>query len=140
MLFPGHRLVALYGLPGTSGLGALGQQDLTASIARVKKTAAQYQQLSDVPVVPTFEIIATMAYRSAGPDGDYSAESSVADLRPWIRAAGQAGVYVVLDLQPGCSDFLTQAKLYTELLRMPGVGALDPRNGGWTPTSYRFSR
>jgi len=78
-------------------------------------------------VVPAFEIIATVASSSAGPDGDYSAESSMAHLRPWVDAAREAGVYVVLDLQPGRTDFLTQAKRYTELLREPHVGlALDP--------------
>ena len=127
VLFPGHRLVALYGDPGISGLGALGQQDLPASIARIKKIAAPYQRLSAVPVIPTFEIIATVADKSAGQDGNYSAETPSADLRPWVQAAAAAGVYVVLDLQPGRSDFLTQAKLYTDLLRLPGVGlALDP--------------
>ena len=127
VLFPGHRLVALYGDPDVAGLGALGQQDLPASIARVKKIAAAYRPLSDVPVVPTFEIIATVADTSPGSDGNYSAESTVADLRPWVQAASKAGVYVVLDLQPGRSNFLTQAKKYTELLQLPGVGlALDP--------------
>jgi len=127
VLFPGHRLVALYGDPGIPGLGALGQQDLPASIARIKKIAVPYQRLSAVPVIPTFEIIATVADKSAGQDGNYSAETPSADLRPWVQAAAAAGVYVVLDLQPGRSDFLTQAKLYTDLLRLPGVGlALDP--------------
>ncbi len=127
MFFPGHRLVALYGHPGTPGLGVLGEQGLTASIARAKKMAAQYDSLSSVPVVPTFEIIATTAQGSAGPDGDYSGESSVAELRPWVEKAGDAGVYVVLDLQPGRANFLDQAKLYADLLRQPNVGlALDP--------------
>jgi len=36
-------------------------------------------------------------------------------------------MYVMLDLQPGRTDFLTQAKLYEELLIQPHVGlALDP--------------
>ena len=36
-------------------------------------------------------------------------------------------MYVVLDLQPGREDFLTQAKQYEELLKLPFVGlALDP--------------
>ena len=48
-------------------------------------------------------------------------------LLPWVEAAEQAGTYVVLDLQPGRDDFLTQAKAYEELLRRPWVGlALDP--------------
>jgi hypothetical protein len=47
--------------------------------------------------------------------------------RPWVQAAREAGVYVVLDLQPGDVHFLTQARMYEELLREPHVGlALDP--------------
>lgn len=127
VFFPGHRLVALYGHPGTAALGVLGEQGLSASIARAKKMAADYEPLSRVPVVPTFEIIATVAQGSAGPDGDFSGESSVAELRPWVEKAGAAGVYVVLDLQPGRANFLDQAKRYAALLRLPHVGlALDP--------------
>ena len=48
-------------------------------------------------------------------------------IRPWIETAADNGVYVVLDLQPGRTDFLTQAKIYEEFLRLPHVGlALDP--------------
>ena len=127
VFFPGRRLVALYGHPGTPALGVLGEQPLDASIARAKEVAAAYDPLSDVPVVPTFEIIATVAQGAAGPDGNYSGETSVEALRPWVEKAGAAGVYVVLDLQPGRTDFLTQAKLYAPLLRLPHVGlALDP--------------
>ena len=125
-LFPGRRLVALYGHPGAPELGVLGAQDLPGSIARAQKLAASYAPLSDVPVVPTFEIIATTASSEAGPDGDYSSESSVASLRPWVEQAAAAGMYVVLDLQPGRADFLAQARRYTDLLALPGVGlALD---------------
>lgn len=127
VLFPGRRLVALYGHPGTASLGVLGEQGLTASIARAKKMAATYRPLSSVPVVPTFEIIATTAQGSPGKDGDYSGEASLDLLRPWVRKASAAGLYVVLDLQPGRARLLAQAKLYAELLRMPHVGlALDP--------------
>jgi hypothetical protein len=77
--------------------------------------------------VPTFEIIATVASSSPGPDGNYSTETDPATLRPWVEAAERAGLYVVLDLQPGRSDFLAQAERYESLLRLPNVGlALDP--------------
>lgn len=125
--FPYRRLVALYGHPGTPALGVLGEQDVDATITRAKKLAERYQPLSDVPVVPSLEIIATVAAGAAGRDGNYSNEAAVDTLRPLVEAAGEAGVYVVLDLQPGRSDFLTQAKLYRELLTEPHVGlALDP--------------
>ncbi|MFP5334973.1 MAG: hypothetical protein ACLGIV_06630 [Actinomycetes bacterium] len=127
VLFPHRRMVALYGHPDTPSLGVLGEQDLTATVARAREVAAEYEAHTDVPVVPAFEIIATVASADAGPDGDYSAEASVDELRPWVDAAADAGVYVLLDLQPGTTDFLTQAQRYADLLREPHVGlALDP--------------
>lgn len=127
LAFPGRRMVALYGTPGTAALGSLGEQDLDGAIARVKDLAAQYQPHSDLPVVPAFEIITTVAATQAGADGDYSNEVEIATIRPYVDAAKAAGVYVVLDLQPGRTDFLTQAKRYEELLAEPHVGlALDP--------------
>ncbi|WP_222193223.1 hypothetical protein [Modestobacter italicus] len=127
LLFPQHTLIALYGIPGSGALGLLGEQDLPGAITRAQQYAGEYQPLVDTTVVPTFEIIATVASSSAGPDGNYSAEQDVETLRPWVEGAGAAGMYVVLDLQPGRTDFLTQAKQYQPLLELPYVGlALDP--------------
>jgi hypothetical protein len=127
LAFPGRRMIALYGTPGTAALGSLGEQDLDASIARAKALVAQYQPHSDVPVIPAFEIITTVAATQPGADGDYSNEVEIAKIRPYVDAAKAAGVYVMLDLQPGRTDFLTQAKRYEELLAEPHVGlALDP--------------
>ncbi|PZU43449.1 MAG: hypothetical protein DI571_08910 [Arsenicicoccus sp.] len=127
VLFPGRMMVALYGHPETGALGVLGEQPVEAAIERARAHAAPYEPLVDTTVVPTFEIIATVASASAGADGNYSAEGDVEMLRPWVEAAGDAGLYVILDLQPGRTDFVTQAELYRPLLELPYVGlALDP--------------
>jgi hypothetical protein len=127
LLFPMHRLVALYGHPGDPALGALGDQDLSASIARARRVARPYRRLSSVPVIPAFEIIATVAEARPGPDGSYSYESPLSLLRPWVNRATAAGLYVVLDLQAGRASLVGQAKRYEPLLRRPNVGlALDP--------------
>jgi hypothetical protein len=126
-LAPNYRLVALYGTPDAPVLGALGQQGLDQSIARAQKLARDYQPYSAEPVMPTLEIIATIA--SAGPtdNNDYSTQLPLAKLEPWIRQALAHNVYVVLDLQSGRSDFLSQAKALQPLLEYPNVGlALDP--------------
>ena len=48
-------------------------------------------------------------------------------LQSWVDFAGSHGMYVLLDLQPGRTTFLSQAVLYEDLLREPHVGlALDP--------------
>jgi hypothetical protein len=127
VVFPERRMVALYGHPETSALGLLGEQGVQEAIRRVKGLAADYQPYSPEPVQPAFEIIATVASAAPGKDGTYSRYTDVNVLRPWVEAAGEAGVYVVLDLQPGRNDFLTQAKRYEELLSLPHVGlAYDP--------------
>jgi hypothetical protein len=127
VVLAGRRLVCLYGHPGTAALGVLGEQDVDAAVVRAKQTARDVEAFSDLPVVPGFEIIATVAQGSPRAGGDYSGESSVESLRPWVERARTAGLYVVLDLQPGRADLTAQAKRYEPLLRMPHVGlAVDP--------------
>ena len=126
-VLPGKTYVALYGNPLTSALGVLGEQGPEATIERAVAHAEPYEELVDTTVVPALEIIATVASAGAGADGNYSNEIPVSDLRPLVDLAGDSGQYVVLDLQPGRTDFVTQARLYEELLREPHVGlALDP--------------
>ena len=125
--FPGRRMVALYGHPGTASMGMLGEQSASEAVVRATTLASEYATLTPTTVVPAFELIATVAARSAGADGSYSRRTPVRHLLPWVEAAEAAGAYVVLDLQPGRTDFLEQAKHYEELLRRPWVGlALDP--------------
>ncbi|KQR16563.1 hypothetical protein [Cellulomonas sp. Leaf334] len=124
---PGKKYVALYGTPGSKALGVLGEQDVPATLARADGTAAPYRTLTADAVVPAVEIIATIASAGPGDDGNYSTERPVEELRPLVEAAGAAGMAVVLDLQPGRTDFLTQAQRYADLLALPYVGlALDP--------------
>lgn len=126
-LFPGRRMIALYGSPGVPALGLLGEQGLAETVTRAQEYADAYEPLTDDVVVPAFEIIVTVASAGAGPDGQYSNRLPAESFVPWVEAAQEAGVYVVLDLQPGRTDFLTQAREYEELLRYPHVGlALDP--------------
>ncbi|MFT4199781.1 hypothetical protein [Gordonia sp. (in: high G+C Gram-positive bacteria)] len=126
-LFPGRRMVALYGSPGAPALGPLGRQDLPKSIARVKRLAASYQPFSKEKVIPAFEIIVTVASAEPGKGNKYTNVIDPKEIKPWVEEAGKQGVYVTLDLQPGRVDFLTQAKIYEDLLKEPHVGlALDP--------------
>ena len=124
----GKHLVAMYGHPSGPALGVLGEQGTEESIARVRRLVRKYERVDpDATFVPAFEIITTVASAGKGPRGDYSARTKVAELEPLVDAAERAGVAVILDLQPGRSSFLSQAKEYESLLRRPHVGlALDP--------------
>lgn len=126
-LFPGYRMIALYGTPDVPQLGAIGEQPAAASIARIQSLAATYQPLMTERVYPTLEIIATVASGSPQPDESYSYAVRQSTLLQWIVAAYFSGTYVVLDLQPGRDDFESQAKQLQTLLAFPNVGlALDP--------------
>ena len=121
-----RRYVAFYGHPETIGLGALGHQGPEETLARMEPLLAEYAA-DGYQVIPTFEMIASVASANATDDGDYSFEWPISTYDAWVQVAQENGVYIVLDLQPGREDFLTQAKQYEELLKLPFVGlALDP--------------
>jgi len=122
----GTRIVAVYGSPGAPTLGVLGQQDLDATFDRVRALAAPYA-VDGLRVVPGLDMIATVATAVAGPRDDYSRRVPISTLRPYVDRAREEGAAVFIDLQPGRTDFLTQAKEYEELLLEPHVFlALDP--------------
>ncbi len=126
-LFPGRRFVAFYGSPITFRLGLLGEQGPEQTMERLRPHLAEYQIPGGEPVLPAFELIATVADSAAGDDNDYSNELDPAELRPWIDVITANNGYAIIDLQPGRTDFLTQAKRYEEYLKLPNVGlALDP--------------
>jgi hypothetical protein len=121
-----RRYVAFYGHPQTTALGVLGEQGPAETVERMRGFISDYAG-DGSDVVPTFEIIASVA--SAGPtdDNDNSYEWPIETFQEWIDYAAENDMYVVLDLQSGHDDFLSQAVQYEELLRLPFVGlALDP--------------
>jgi hypothetical protein len=125
-LLPKYRMVALYGNGSASILGALGEQLPEAAAARLEQVAAPFDSPSR-PVLETFELIATVAQADAGSSGLYRQPSSDAEIQRYLDTARRHGLYLVLDIQPGRSDFLTEVKRYERFLREPDVGiALDP--------------
>ncbi|MEH0146736.1 cell wall-binding repeat-containing protein [Corynebacterium sp. Q4381] len=139
LVFPGRRMVALYGHPYGPELGVMGEQDPAQAAELAKQYASWYAPLDDQPVIPAFEVIVTVASEYPGDDGNYSNETPVEDIVPYVDAILEAGGYAVLDLQPGQGSFLEQAKMYEDLLKRPNVGlALDAEwklNPGEAPLS-----
>lgn len=120
------RYVALYGFPGSSVLGSLGEQDAEAGVRRAQEVARPYADFGR-RVVPTFEILASVASSQAGADGDFSNEFAPSRFRAHLEAAAAAGMHVVFDLQPGRSRFPDQAREYEALWSLPYTSiALDP--------------
>lgn len=123
---PGQFLVAYYGTAGTASLGVLGEAGPDQIMGRLR-TAARPFAGPGRRVQPVYELISTVVQGAAGADGSYSRDISRDKVRDYIAAAHRNKTLLVLDLQPGRSDFLTVAKRWTWALRDPWVGlALDP--------------
>ena len=79
------------------------------------------------PVQVVYELIVSIADRHAGPGDDYSHDIARAEVQKYIDAAHRHDALLLLDIQPGRSDFLTVAKRWAWALKDPYVGlALDP--------------
>lgn len=124
-IFPRHRVVAYYGSPGEPRLGVLGAGD-PEEVADELDAAATPFSTPGREVQPAMEIIVGVADGSPGPDGDYHHDVDEAEVRRYIAVARAHKQLVVLDIQPGTTDFLTAARPWEGLLREPDVGlALD---------------
>lgn len=124
--FPSHRVVALYGTQRSERLGVLGEQDPSEAAGRLADIAEPWR-VGDRPVLPAFELIATLATGTPEDRGVYNIRSSPEFVQEYLDVARRHGYYLILDIQPGQSDFLTEAQYYEEFLRQPDVGiALDP--------------
>lgn len=126
-LFPGHRIVALYGTSGSSALGDLGRGTPRAAAHRLRAKLRYYRLPGGPKVLPAFEFIGTVAARSPGADGAYRTFRPAGDVRRYLRAVRAIGGIFVIDVQPGRADFFDEVKRYRSLLEEPDVSlALDP--------------
>ena len=122
----GRFLVAYYGSADTGALGVLGETDPATMHRRLTRAAARFER-KDQPVQEVFELIVTVADPHPGEDRSFSHDIAKEQVRRYIRAAHRHNALLVLDLQPGRSDFLTVAKRWEWALKDPLVGlALDP--------------
>jgi hypothetical protein len=125
-LFPRKRVVAFYGAPQSDQLGVLGIGPPARAAARLKRVARAYATPAR-PVLPAFELISTIANAHPGDDGMYRTHQPPATIERYLLAARQAKALLVLDVQPGRGDFLSEAKRLEPFLLQPDVGlALDP--------------
>ena len=125
-IFPEHLLVAYYGTAGTGALGVLGEGTPDRVTKRLRQAAKPFNA-SGRTVQIVYELIVTIVDAHPGADGDYNHDIARADVERYIKAAHRNKALLVLDLQPGRSDFLTVAKRWRWALRDPWVGlAIDP--------------
>ena len=123
-LFPHYRLVGFCGTPGAPALGKL-RGDLAARGREIEKLGQEYGDGREV--LPTFELIAVVVTGDPGRDGLSRRRVPDAVIHDYLEAARAAKGILLLDIQPGHSDFMTEVKALEPWLREPDVSvALDP--------------
>jgi len=125
-ILPSRRVVALYGAPQDDELGALGIGSPDQAGRKLTRQARAYRG-ARVKVLPAMELIATVVNRDAGDDGKFRTRQADAVIRRYLRAARRVDALLILDIQPGRADFLSETKVLEKWLREPDVSlALDP--------------
>jgi hypothetical protein len=125
-IFRRRRIVAFYGAPQSQELGELGIGSPASAARRLERQARPYARPSR-PVLPAMELIAVTAAGHPGEGDRYSTRQDDAVIDRYLRAARNAKALLVLDIQPGRSDFYPEATRLERWLAEPDVGlALDP--------------
>ncbi len=123
-IFPDHRLVGFCGTPGAPALGEL-QGNLHVKAKALETRAAAFALSRKI--LPVFELIAVVVQGGAGADGKFRRRVDDSVVDDYLRVARESKALLLLNIQPGQSDFLTEVKSFEKYLREPDVGvALDP--------------
>jgi hypothetical protein len=124
-VFPRYRLVGYAGVTGASTLGRLGTGPLDQRVAEIERRAKPHAAGREI--LPVVEVIATVVQGSPGRDGKYRVRLTDAQIAKYHKAARKHRAVLLLNLQPGRSEFITEAKAFEKWLKQPDVGvALDP--------------
>jgi hypothetical protein len=122
-LFPHYTVVGFYGMQGLDVLGAA-EPDVVAE--RLLKVARPYARPGR-PVMPMFELIATVAHPFPTPSGLYRTHQEDVIVQRYLEAVRRIDGVLVLDVQPGRDDCVASLRHWEPYLRQPDVGvAIDP--------------
>jgi hypothetical protein len=124
-LLPEYRLVGFYGAPQDDALGALGVGTPAEASKRLLEQAKAYEGRK--PVMPVYELIATIASAHPGKDGLYRTHQPHSVIKEFLAEARRNRGILLLDIQPGRADFDDEVRRLERYLDEPDVGlALDP--------------
>ncbi len=125
-IFPEYRLVGYSGVrfdPG-SDMGRL-TGDLDEVCKEIEKVGTQYEY--GKKIMPVFEFIPVVVHGSPQSDGSYRTRVKPKEVQYYLDAARRCDALLLLNIQPGQSEFMPEMKYYEEFLTQPDVGvALDP--------------
>ena len=125
-ILPRYRVVGFYGAPQADELGILGIGPPSQVGPKLLRQAREYRK-GGRPIMPAFELLATIASGAPGEDGKYRFRQKAAVIDRYLKAARKAKAILLLDIQPGRADFMSEVRHFRRWLKEPDVSlALDP--------------
>ncbi|GMA41264.1 LptM family lipoprotein [Mobilicoccus caccae] len=125
-IFPAYRLVGYSGIAGSGpGLGRAGVGDIDDRMKEIAERGKPYAK-DGRKIMPVLEYIATMVHpcKNAPKCRTVSSDEKVEE---HLAAVRKVDGILLLAIQPGRSDFLSEVKRYEKYLKEPDVGiAMDP--------------
>lgn len=140
-LLPANRILTYYGHPHDQNMGILGEESIEDLERILREEAANYQAADPSrPVIPAFEVIATVAQPVPGNDGTYILDTDRRTIQTYVDYAAANDMLVFLDLQIGRGTVADEIEKVRPFLELAHVHlALDPEFAiaeGETPGDY----
>jgi len=124
-VFPRYRLVGYAGGAGSEAFGRLGVGDIDERVTEILQVARPLAAGREV--MPVLELITVVATDVPGPEGTYRRRVGDDVIQTYLDAARRHDAMLLLNIQPGRSDFLDEVQALEKWLVQPDVGvALDP--------------
>jgi hypothetical protein len=127
-ILPGKRIVAYYGNPRSTKMGALGEYPKDEMLRRLKVEVAKWEKADpSLPVQPALHLVAVVAQGEAGKSGKYRMihpDALVNEVYGWTK---EVNGILFLDIQTGHSDLRTILPRFEWILKNPDVHlGIDP--------------
>ena len=127
-ILPGKRIVAYYGNPRSTKMGALGEYPKDEMLRRLKVEVAKWEKADpSLPVQPALHLVAVVAQGAPGKSGKYRMihpDALVNEVYGWAKEVN--GILFV-DIQTGHSDIRTILPRFEWILKNPDVHlGIDP--------------
>ena len=137
-LLPCHRIVAYYGNPSSTRMGALGEFPRDEMLRRLQAEVRRWSEADpSTPVIPALHLIAVVAQGDPGPSGHYRAQMRDRAVDSIYQMARSINGVMFLDVQVGTDDIRNIMPRFENFLKRPDVHfAVDPEfymRGGIVP-------
>ena len=137
-ILPCSRIVAYYGHPKSTRMGALGEFPKDEMLRRFKAQVAAWEKADpSTPVVPALHMVSVVAQSEPGPSGKYRAITSDSVVERVYGWAKEAGAIFIVDIQVAQDDIRNILPRFDWILKNPDVHlAVDPEfymRGGAKP-------